>query len=57
MDDFTNTAFFTHWPMVDTVKEVLKSFDQLDFKRKLQINEPTITMLKLWKNAKKKTKV
>lgn len=53
MDDFTDSNFFYHWQMVDTVKEVLSSFEKLDFKRKLQVNEPTIQMLKLWKNTKR----
>lgn len=53
MDDFTDYNFFYHWPMVDTVKEVLNSFEKLEIKRKLQVNEPTIQMLKLWKNTKR----
>lgn len=53
MDDFTDNTFFYHWPMVDTIKEVLNSFEKLQIKRKLQVNEPTIQMLKLWKNTKR----
>lgn len=53
MDDFTDSNFFYHWPTADSVKEVLNSFEKLDFKRKLQVNEPTIQMLKLWKNTKR----
>jgi len=31
----------------------LSSFEKLEIKRKLQVNEPTIQMLKLWKNTKR----
>lgn len=53
MDNFTDSNFFYHWPMVVTVKEVLKSFEKLEIKRKLQVVEPTIQMLKSWKQTKR----
>ncbi len=53
MDNFTDSNFFYHWPMVDSVKEVLKSFEKLEIKRKLQVVEPTIQMLKSWKQTKR----
>ncbi len=31
MDNFTDSNFFYHWPMVDSVKEVLKSFEKFFF--------------------------
>lgn len=40
MDDFTDKDWFYHWPMVDTVKEVLKDFEKIVTKPRLKIIEP-----------------
>ena len=40
MDDFTDKDWFYHWPMVDTVKEVLADFELIVKKHKLKIIEP-----------------
>jgi len=40
MDDFTDKDWYYHWPMVDTVKEVLADFDKIVTKPKLKIKEP-----------------
>ncbi len=39
MDDFTDKGWFYHWPMVDTVKEVLADFDKIVTKPRLKIIE------------------
>lgn len=40
MDDFTDKDWFYHWPMVDSVKEVLKDFEKIVIKPRLKIKEP-----------------
>ena len=40
MDDFTDKDWFYHWPMVDTVKEVLADFEKIVTKPRLKIIEP-----------------
>jgi len=39
MDDFTDKGWFYHWPMVDTVKEVLADFERIVTKPRLTIKE------------------
>ncbi len=40
MDDFTDKNWFYHWPMVDSVKEVLADFERIVTKPRLKIIEP-----------------
>jgi hypothetical protein len=40
MDDFTDKDWYYHWPMVDTVKEVLADFERIVTKPRLKIKEP-----------------
>lgn len=39
MDNFTDKDWYYHWPMVDTVKEVLVDFERIVTKPKLKIIE------------------
>jgi hypothetical protein len=46
MDNFTDKEFYYHWPMVDTVNEVLVDFERIVKKPKLKIKEPNDKPLK-----------
>jgi hypothetical protein len=49
MDDFTDKDWFYHWPMVDTVKEVLADFERI-------VTKPGLKIIEQKQNGTKNTK-